>query len=416
MTTGVALGPTVVTADVNERTALINAHPVSNGTFVGPGVAETDVTCLNINESTDDSLADGNFRNCTFLDFAKDINYGDGAFMWNFDNCIFTITAGSPSTYSLNVLAAATNAGENNAFTNCKWFNRPLVLNQTNGSAQTIFNQCSLDYCKRIMTITDGVVRINGGSIEDTDDTDYWFHVDGDRPDLKLSNVGIGIMGNKTAYSPFYTTADIEHGIWLENINIGTGSISTMSVDLVTGGGGVHARWMQYGKDALKPMIGLSANQLADGGFEAATAISEWDITGSTGATPPAISAAQAHTGANSLLLTGTDAITPKAKLLIPVLPGQHPTGSFWYMASSLTGSEGTLYVTMSYVDRGGTDVGWGNIVSITADTAWVKNSEITAYNCAPPGAVNYKIEFELSGVTTGTALVYIDDVIVNVN
>lgn len=412
MTTGAALSPTVVNADLNERILAASANPVTNGTFLGPGGDVAALTCLNINYSADDSIAGGNFRNCSFLNFGKDVNFGDGAFMWNFDNCIFTLTSGTPTTYSINA-PAATNSGENNTFTNCKWFNRKFAVTHANGNGQTILNQCSIDYCQVAITVTAGTVRVNGGSIEDNNDTDCWFSVDGPLANLHLTNVPITVMADKSAYAIFYTTANIEHGLWLENINLGTGY--TVSMDLVAGTGGVHASGLHYYKDASKPMLGILANQIAGGDMEAASDLLEWDLTGTVGATPPAISAAQYHGGAGSCLFTGTSANSPRAKLSLPVKQGQHPRATCWYMASSLTGSGGTMYIYLGYVDKGGTAVGWTTTLEVTADSAWTR-IDIGAYNCAPAGAAYYSMYFVLSGVSSGTALFYLDDVIVNIN
>lgn len=399
-------------ADPNLRPAKAHAHPISNFHLIGPGVAVTDVTCFNlVDAAAPNTLSGLAFNNGVVLNCANDVVLGAGAFCNTFYKVNFNRTAGVPTTYSVTA-AAATNAGERNEFIACKWTNRDLVLAQSNPNATTYFTNCSLDYfSSRAITVTGGSVFVSQGHVESNTDADYWFSVTNESAALHLSMVQINLLGTKNNFPLFYSDASVTHGgVILDDVTLSTSSAFTAS--LIGGTGRAVIGTLSNLASTTLPVIGQYLNSLAYGDFESANALSEWVLSGTT---LPSRSNTVAHAGAYSLKFPGAAGNTPAASKTIQARAGQHFSGELYYQATGLTGSSGTFYIEIDWLDSGGNVLSSNAALAITVDAAGWTRQVLTMAAPAPKGTANLRISINIFGIASGTPIAYVDDVILNV-
>jgi len=411
MTTGDALSFTQSEADANLRNARNHAHPISGGILYGPGVAVTAVRAVYINDATATHTVSGvTFREVSFVNFAKDVTFGSGAFCCTFNKCNFTLTSGSPSLYSAECLTGTTNAGEKNVFIDCMWNNRNFIFNQSNTSADTYFQNCSLDGMKRGITVTGGNVFISDPHIETTDDTDYWFYVSGQDSLLRISGGATNLSASKDSKAPFYSDATCSQG-GIELIDHKyqfTGS--SHIAPLVDGTGRSDVRGLVQYFSAVKPHISSAQNALAYGGFESANYTAEWTLGGGT---PAVRSNAQARTGTWSLSLPGAVGNTPTAYCTIPCKPGQTVQGEYWYKVPAISGTGANFYIQVDFLDKGGNVISNAYGINLATTAANVASWTQTRLNLhpAPAGTVSVKVFFNVNTAASGAPTAYIDDV-----
>lgn len=412
MTTGDALTITQTEVDSNYRNSLNHAHPITGLIFIGPGMATTAVRCLTIDDNTGSNVSSGiTVSNCSFVNFAKDVKIGTGAFCCSFRNCNFTNLSGSATTYSIEVLTGATNAGERNTFTECMWNNRNYILNHTNANANTHFTDCSMDYSTRAFTVTAGAVYVTGGHIENSADSDYYYYVSGGSSLLSFVDVDISTTAAKTTYSPFYSDSTCTNGgIVIRDCRYN--QTSTFSVPLVGGTGRTFVENVSFPASTSRSPISAYQNYLAYGGFESANYTAEWTLGGST---PAVRSNAQAHAGTYSLSFPATSTNTPSATLTMPMKPGQFVLGELYYMVSSITGTSGTFYIQVDYIDKGGNSLSSSALLAQTTNVASWTRLPVTFNAPAPAGTVNFKLLINIFGTASGTPTAYVDDVVLNV-
>lgn len=406
LSSGSALTITQSNADGNLRNALNHAHPISGVVFVGPGVAVAGVTCITIRDSSSPNIISGGIvRDCAFINFANDVVFGSGAFCWTFDKCNFTLTSGTPSTYSITI-PNETNSGERNSFNNCMWNNRPLILDQSEPDTSTFFNNCSFDYGARMMTISAGSVFVIGGHVEHSVDTDYWFNVSGTNTLLSFLGVSFHSQASKTNFSPFYSDSTcITGGVSISGGN--WNQLGSISVPLIGGTGRTSVEGVTMLASASIPTISVYQNDLAYGGFESANYTAEFTL-----ANGAIRSNTTARTGTWSLSFPASSGVTPSAFCTFPCTPGQKVCGEYWYRVPAITGTGGTFYTQVDYLDKGGNVI--SNVYGVALTTVNVANWTRISFQFppAPAGTVGVKLFWDVFGTTSGTPIAYVDDVI----
>ena len=406
MTTGDAVAIIQSNADGNMRNALNHTNPVDSLVFVGPGLATTAVRCVNINDATGTNISSGvTFNSCAFINFAKDVNFGNGAFCCTFNKCNFTTLTGTATTYSVEMLSASLNAGERNRFVDCMWNNRDFVYNQTNANANAFFDECSFDYSPtRVMTVTGGAVYINGGHIEQNSDANYYFYVSGTNSLIQIADVDYVGQAAKASFSPFYSDATAtQGGISIRDCIIN--QVGNITTKLVNGTGRTAVDNIVFLASSSKPTLSAWQNYLAYGGFESANYTAEWTLGVATR------SSAQAHSGTWSLSFPASSGVTPYAVLTMPVKPGQTVLGECWYLVPTITGTSGTFYVVIDWLDKGGNSLGSSGQLILTTNVAVWTRLPLYFNGTAPAGTVNYRLNISLFGVASGTPTAYLDDV-----
>lgn len=412
MVAGNALSFTQSSNDPNIRPLLNHAHPISNGVFKGPGVAVTAVAGINIFDNAAPNTISGmNFFNCSLLNFASDIVFGNGAFCTTFYKCNFNCTAGLATTYSVTFPGAAANSGERNEFIACKWTNRNLVLDQSNPNATTFFTNCSMDYFStRSMVISGGQVFIAQSHIESNTDTDYWFQVSNNSTGLHLNGVNINLLGDRNNFALFYSDATATHGgVSLQDVTVQ--SSKQFAARLIGGTGRVAVKNLTFLANSARPVIAEYLNALAYGDFESANALAEWVLGGTT---PPSRSVAIYHTGTASLMFAASPANSPSASKTIPASAGQYFSGELWYTTQGFGGSNATFYIQTDWLDAGGNSLSSDASLAVTVDTAWTRQG-VRMASPAPKGTKSLRVSINIFGIAAGAPTAYIDGVIFNV-
>jgi hypothetical protein len=411
MTTGNAFSILPVTAS-GTRNQKTFVHSISGLLCNGPGLAVTAVVAVNINDTSGSNLNSGLvFRDCSFVNFAKDVIFGNGAFCTLFDHCNFTITGGTATTYSINVPSTSSNAGERNVFSNCMWNNRDKVCLHENSNGNTFFTSCSFDYsATNVMQISAGSVTITTSHIEQSSDADYWFAVSGAQSQLAILDSEIHIQAAKPNFSPLYCDAtSTQMGIVLDNVRVVGNNPVTQNI-FVAGTGHTIIRNLSQPTSIGTNLASASQNQLAYGDFEDANYTADWTL--SSGAIR---SSAASHAGTHSLSFPASSGVTPRGITTWPCNSTQRFAASLWYYVPAITGTGGTFYIMHSFLDNAGNALsGSDDLIQTTNVGSWTK-LRISPQVVPPVGTVNVSITVDLFGVTSGTPVGYIDDVIVNV-
>ena len=339
MTSGTAFTIIQSLSDANIRTAYNHVNSIDHLIIEGPGGNYANSVAVLIEDNASPyTEAGGSFNHCAFINFGNDVVNRSGAFCWTFNKCAFTLTAGTPTTYSIT-FPELTNNGERNMFIDCFWFNRKYVLDCSNGNLSTMFIGCSIDGAGRAFTLSNGHTYMIGCHIEYVDDTDYWFHVTNENTLLSLENCEIISQSAKTSFSPFYSDSTAEMGGVVIN-NCAFGIIFSMTVPLIGGTGRALVQNLISQKSGSKPpAVSESQNYLAYGGFESANYTGEWTLSGGA-----IRSNAQARTGTYSLSFPASSGVTPTAIVTMPARPAQQVLGSLYYKALTITGTSGMEY------------------------------------------------------------------------
>jgi len=431
MTTGAAI--TVINTETTsglDRPLRNAAHSLEGLQLIGPGVDVTAVKAILFNDINPDPLdpfypyvlSNVSISGCGFENFATDLELLDGAFCLRVRECTFanTETHLTPTTPSIHIPAGTINSGERNGFIGCQWFRRTHVLTQANGNATTFFLDCSMDYGDRVITVTGGRVRLsqchlegNNAGIGLLNDSDHWFHVSGANSTLSVSSSELVNIADKTLFAPFYSHSDVtDGGVIIDNLGISQdGGTYSWTTYLVGGTGRAVVKNLQFYSAGTRMPISAYANLLAHGGFESANYAGEWTRTANV-----ARAATVARTGTYSLELTGQISGFHSAAFTGPASPGDHFSGELWYRTVSLTNSGGTFGVEASWNDKGGNIITGATLLTALTTTAGTDFVRVPLYifASAPPGTASLKVSAYLQGVTSGTPLAYVDDVVLN--
>ena len=414
MASGVALTITQSNADANVRHGLNHAHPIRNGTIEGASGANTAITAVYLHDAGAlHVVAGGEFLNMFFLNWGKDVVFGSGAFNITFTKCNFSLTVGTPTTYSVTIPAGLTNAGERITFNECVWNNRALILSMDNTGCTMFFNGCSLDgQASRAFTVTGGYVYIDACHIEQTTDADYWFHVSGANTLLLVTGSMIISQIAKTVYSPFYSDSTSTNGGVVITDSYWA-SAYALTLPLIGGTGRADVRGLvQFNTPISRAVISTAMNRLAHGGLESTDYTGEWTLVNSA-----VRSNTFAHAGGSWALKMNNSATTPSASVSVAVIPGQYVSGEMWYAAPAITGTGSSMYGTITFLDKGGVDIGAGTdvLAAFNTNVASFTRANFQINSPAPAGAAFARLKVGMFGGTSGTPLGYVDDVILNI-
>jgi hypothetical protein len=415
MTSGVALTPVSSETNPNLQPMRHAIHPVRNLRLIGGG-ATVPTTALQITDTSGVTALDGMlFEGVTFQDWQNEITVGAGAYENTFRHCLFTITAGTYTLYGLHSNAGV-NSGERWVFDDCAWYNRPNVIANSNPNCDMFFTNCSIDGATIAFLITGGNIFWNGGHLEFGTDTADSIQVSG-AGSFFGSNFEIVDDAARVNSSWFNSASNVTNtGVFLDNVFWSAGSGATSAVTyLVDGTGNARVRNINFFNAGAKPPFAAAANLAAYGTFENTNYQYEWSLTGTT---PPAASNAQNHTpgGAYSLQFAGTASNLPVATFTRACKPGEVAVGDIWYLAPNLAGSGGTFSVSLLYLDGGGRTLSGAAVVNVVnANVSTWTNEKMSLTLPAPPGTASVQVYAQVSGVTSGAPLCYIDDFLLNV-
>jgi hypothetical protein len=455
LTGSIAIAPTNSNANQNLRVLYNHAHPLQNGVLKNANSGNGN-TCIFLNDGVITAFAGCKFRNLSFLDWGTDVALGSGASFTGFDQCTFTQTTGVSTTYSI-VQQNATNTGERTTFIDCTWFNRALLINNQSTNGDLYFNGCSFDGFVR--AFNGGNIYLNNCHIEvdSGGDSDYWGVNSGPFP-LVINNTNITFTVSKTLDMFYSTSASQNGGVFMNNITLNPGG--SWSGVLIGGPGNARATNIILSQFGAKPPLALSLNQLAYPDFNNASYTDDWAFSGTA---PPARTAAFSATlgaawssvtayvpgnivslggiyyqciAANtnntppninfwsilrtvstfSLQFAGAVASTGFAKATRPCQPGQFVVGRYYLFAPALTGSGGIFNAVVNFLDAAG-----GIISQIVTNTVSTNVAAFTLtsdghQSPAPPGTVQCQMQFQLTGVTSGTPSVYLGYIDFTVN
>jgi hypothetical protein len=327
---------------------------------------------------------------------------------------MFTLLSGVATTYSV-IQAAGENTGERNTFMNCTWFNKQLLIsNLATIAADINCIACSFDYFARAFSVTGGggSITVIGGHMEANTDTDNWGFVRGSISALIVTGVTFAVTGNRIKYDLFWSDSTATNGgIFVRDCFLGTGPV-TFAKYLIGGGGNARVDNLIQNNLGAHPVLAISLNLLAYGGFENSRYTAEWILSG---ADPAVRSDANARAESWSLSLPGVPGNQPFASSAFSCRPGQYFQGEYWYLCPTITGTGGTFLGQIEYLDRGGNSLHTTQITIINANVITWTRAGFKSFAPAPTGTASAKLSFVVFGVVSGNATTYIDDVVVNV-
>lgn len=420
-TTGNWLTPTQSASDVNQRPSLNAAHPIMNATWQGPGIQNSTAICLYLNDpNPTETIAGLTFKNIGFQDWGQDVYFGIGAFCTIFDLCTFNVTlagsGGVATTYSITQAVAA-NSGERNIIRDGGFYNKELIAQNLQGGADLYFQNVSFDGFNTAFFVGGGAaIYVDNSHIESNTDVAYWGQVgasggaSGQNGVLSIRGGTIITDANKPNFSFFYSDSTVNNGgIYLDDVEFIFGG-KTIGQPLCAGSGAFKVINPHFGNADTRPMLGLYANRLSYPGFESASYVADWTLTGSGGSpAPPVRSSAQAHSGTFSLSFPATSTNTPSAVRQIPCSAGAYTFGELWYLFPGTI--SGTLFGSIAFTDAGGNVIGSGSsFLAVTSVTSSWTEVKFNLQNQAPAGTVYAELTLDLFGAT-GTSVGYIDDV-----
>jgi hypothetical protein len=463
------LTPVQSASDVNQRPLLNSAHPIRNFTVQGPGRQVAAACAVYLNDTNAaPTIAGMIFQAIGFQDWGQDVIFNNGAFCNLFDGCTFAVTVagstGPATTYSISQPAASNNA-ERNTFIGCGWYNKTyLIQSLSTNSGDLYIIGCSLDGASTAIScigssyiyLTNCHVESGSGSV----DLANWIYVSGNNAGVFCDNCQFVIDASKSLLDLFWSDAScLNFGVQLTDCTIATGAI-TMTTRLIGGTGMVVVHNLRQLNGSPHPAVAQSNSVLAYGGFEQAAYANDWTFSGTT---PPSRSTAQAHAwgaaysgatgyvvgnyvssggnyyyciapttgnappnatywtlfeavGTYSLSFPASSTNTPQAVATRPCLPGQYVQGDFWYMVPAITGTGGTFYCEVDYLDEAGASITGANVVlAVTANVAAFTRIGFKFQVPAPAGTVSAKLLFEIFGTTSGAPIAYVDDLVFNI-
>lgn len=405
--------------DANERAIKNSVHYVRGVELRGPGVEQTAVRAVFVNDSRLPTLSNLSFDNVSFIDFSVDAYLADGAFLVTFKKCVFAQRRpGMPKTYSIEI-PAASNSGERNLFIDCQWFTRNLCMRQSNGNASTKIVGCSFDYIDRMITLEAGQIHAVASHLETGGhgappahdyDMDYPVHVSGANSLFRFADGNVSLTGPRLKYAPFYADSTcIAGGVELDGVHFGQPNAWTTPV--IAGSGRTRSHRLLFYQIAVKPPISDFENSLSNGGFEnASIGVSEWRLSDPSRITRAAGIGRQ---GSACMRIQAMSGESQSARIRLSARPGAVLCGELWYKIAGVAASQGTAQITACFLDRAGNRLSWVDLLP-SGTAAWNRdwarlhlNLQVTA----PPGTAECEVLISLAAATSGATTMLVDDV-----
>lgn len=370
------------------------------------------------------SGAHASVQNCNISGFTTGISFGDHSYIQKIDSC-------SIHNHDLAIEYAGitlNDSGERMGFTNCVIFNSNTLVHATGGNFS--FSNCSFDYFTQEAIISEfgGSVYITDSHIESINNPNIkpWLVAKDSNSRICLSNtlivvneaisVYIGIADDSNNGSD---TGSADAGIFLSNSHVSftpSGTFTKQSIfkgaAYVTNLGSFDGgRYSATNKRVH--IYGDRNNLLVDGSFENNSTPKDWKVFSGTGYVAPTITTTQAATGTKSLRMLASGGNVVKIRKSFQISPGGKPTISFKTYGNIPSGSY--LTATVGYDSQF-----YDSTVSSRTFTYQYTSSDISniwnteslrPYSRAPLGASRFYVEL----VCSGTADVYLDDMIVEI-
>lgn len=371
--------------------------------------------------------AHASMQNCSVSGFDTLINFGDHSYVQKVDSCAL-------HNGNIAVLYSGINledSGERIGFTNCVIFNSNTLVKAVSGNVS--FSNCSFDYFTEEAIVTEfgGSVYVTDSHVESINNPNLkpWFVARDSNSRICFSNTIIVVNEPVSVYMGIADdsldgsdTGSADAGIFFVNSHISftptgeytlqtlfKGAVYLTNVPSFDGG--------RYSAANKRVHVHVDRNNLlANGSFEGASGLSEWQLTSGSGYNLPVITTAEAATGTKSVQLQANSGGTTSSKMYKSFLasPGAKPTISFKVKGVIPVGSN--LTVTIGYAAAFGFDGAVAsrafvyNYTAAEVGNSWTIES-IRPYSRAPIGTSRVYVIFE----STVAADVYIDDVIFEV-
>jgi hypothetical protein len=318
------------------------------------------------------------------------------------------------------MLSGGINYGENISIKGGVFDGCTTAVINGNSAGDIRLNMVSVDYCRRMFTVTSGQVVFANGFIESNFDVDNWFYVDGYGANLRIESSKITITGDILNKEMGFVgeTMGYGEGIELENIMIASGTYYKKDT-LVSGIlGRVRARNVYHYKDATKIPIHRSLNLLRYSGFNDANSLSATvgvgDWTKFSFAEMPTLDATTFYEGTQSAkFTTATNGNSVGMYKEMPVRANEYVTVSFYRKIQGFTAATKSFTATVKYMDEHGNTLWSGGILTDTTDKDWTK--QVANIQTLPPrGTTKVRLEFYANAITN-TCIAWVDDVIINI-
>jgi hypothetical protein len=352
------------------------------------------------------------------LDWQTHARYGVGAYFNSFSDWFFdSVSRGSDTFVDM---PHVNQAGERNLFDNCRFgiSSRTGVIHG-NGNGDTTFYNCSFNgngtKSMRFIAQTGGTIRLTDCHLESSTDEDYWISVTGTNSCMFVQGGQILLAAAKTAFPIFYCDATVRSGaLQLGPFLLGSSFAFTQPL---TGGSGNVVRYGQqstYGSGSSPAYTAASLNLLADGGFESGILAADGWLAG--GANPPTISEANPRApGARCVRFSGVEgAASVLTSRQFPCRPGELFQGQA-YIAANGFAAASSFSAALRFLNAAGHAIGsdFQMFQPVAADQRYTPTS-FTGNVLAPPGTLAVQIRFFMTGATSGTPSVDLDDIVIN--
>lgn len=380
----------------------------------GPGAGVGNCRFLDI------SMSSLRIEGCLILDFASDFCWTVTSSFLIAQNCTIshTINDGTEAGYSVDYASGLSSDMENNRFINCIWTGRAKLVN--NWQAETTFQNCSFDgglAPRAFVNSLGGTIKFLNCHHEwdAADDSDYMY-INENYGSHMIFDGGLILWVGRTVHELIWN--DTDYGEVFIGGSIGLDQTGSGPFAALCGGPGVVRLGDVHKVFWYDPyVIAPAANQFAHGDFESDNWTGEWTKTGTTDAVK---SSDHAHSGTYSLKAAWTHTVQYDA--YFPAKPGCIASLEAWAMTTGVTGSSGIIALVLEFADLGKHSLtGYRNVISInnTDVASWTRYSSGTSSN-APPGTAYVHVQFYATGPgfgdVTGSPVVYLDDIVLNLH
>ena len=378
------------------------------------------------------------FRQVSIEGFQICIEYGNNAFELGWDSCEWT-----QFTIAVKYPAGLFNAGERYTYTNCKFFNGTRVLSMGAPSNHT-FLSCSFDYVDLLDSAMYGDISFFGCHVEVGGFADPFLTMIGNGASFVMFGGEFVNTGAGATTAAAYVVAPSGTKALFKGVYLADNSTGPTSGYFASGVGFVDFQNTQRLAIGVTPrLIAANRSKLTDPGFEApGLSTSDWvdniflladsaaiitrtsvgtALVGITGNVTP-------RSGAQTMRLIKqiNDATTCYMAIAPTCKPGETIQWEYWIRANAAAiAGAGSAYLVATWVNLQWN--GAGPIVlkseTIQTDTSlfsaftagvWSPYRNSSTYYIAPDWATHFLLRIGMSGTTTNTMEMFVDDVSIN--
>jgi hypothetical protein len=347
-----------------------------------------------------------NFVDCATDGFLTGVRIGNNSWLNNFINCSFR----SPRGTCLGIPAGAENYGERTTFVGCTFYNSAVAVSQGWGYADTYLIGCSVDFCKRMLTVSGGSVSLVSCHLEASQDDDYYWFVSGDGSLLQIAHSQILSVVPHRAFELGYSDASVGNG-GLELSDCFVEVPAYERPTLVAGAGRVAARNITCRQSGVSPPVSAVLGAVR-GRFDSVSDLAGWTQYGMDRATIDT-STKQAGTGAVKFAVSspGRDCSIRADTVMHPQ---QRLAVSYYVRSSGLGAAKAAFTVDLIYQDRKGNALRAQRLHRLTADQPFTLTMPHVE-SVAPAGTASARIALSTDRWQSTTPAVWVDELVVNV-